>query len=184
MGTAMNGDEMLALLERQRDLSVRLKELSKRQRILIAEENPSGLLSLLGERGKVTEELAGVTAAVGYAGKRPADGHDTEEPLPHGRGSDQESGGRCPPYEIEDGGRCPPYRTGEQRGRAERLLAEIRRTMSEVMAADADDVKRLEVRKRGVSQALQGVQGRATMLSAYRGSQAATNTLDQTEGRP
>jgi len=67
-------DEMLALLERQRDLSVRLKELAGRQRLLIAEDDPSALLGLLAERRKVMERLGEVTSQVGPRPERLMEG--------------------------------------------------------------------------------------------------------------
>jgi hypothetical protein len=50
--------DLVQLLEQQRAFCTRLRHIGSRQRTLIAQDDPAPLLALLGERQKVTSELA------------------------------------------------------------------------------------------------------------------------------
>jgi len=55
--TGFDGTELMDLLRRQRDLYVCLRRLADRQRRLVADDDPTALLSLLGDRQRLTREL-------------------------------------------------------------------------------------------------------------------------------
>lgn len=55
-----DAERVLALLERQRDLYRRLKDLAARQRQVVTAQEPERLLEVLAERQKHVEALAGV----------------------------------------------------------------------------------------------------------------------------
>ena len=65
-----------------------------------------------------------------------------------------------------------------QRGRTERLLAEIRAAASEIIASDSQDMGLLEVRKRRVGAELNRLPARGAMLTAY-GTKPDGGRLDQ-----
>jgi hypothetical protein len=57
-------ERLLALLEKQLALYRKLKDMAGRQRRLVSEEAPAALLSLLGERQQVLDELNELDASV------------------------------------------------------------------------------------------------------------------------
>lgn len=57
----LNGDEVVSLLESQRNICRRLKEVAERQQELISLDDPSRLLASLADRRRLTDELAGVS---------------------------------------------------------------------------------------------------------------------------
>lgn len=130
----LDSDEIISLLETQRDVCRRLKHMTVQQRELVADGEPSRLLTLLADRRRLTGELARVSGRLGSL-----------------------------PDRLDQAGLASPG----QRARAEELLAEVREVMGQIMAADNEDVKKLEIRKMGVGTALQGLSARREMLSAY-----------------
>lgn len=65
-----------------------------------------------------------------------------------------------------------------QRDRTEKLLAEIRKTASEIIASDSQDMGLLEVRKRCVGNELNRLPARGAMLTAY-GAKAGAERFDR-----
>lgn len=143
---ASEGDELVQLLEQQRNLCTRLKHIGSRQREFIAGDDPARLLALLAERRSVTAELAELGARLR---RLSPDAQETST---------------------------------EHRARARSLLAEAQETMRQIMGADAEDVRRLTIRKESVGSALRSIPTRKQMLRAYGpAAERARTRLDRTD---
>ena len=70
MHSKPEGDELVSLLERQRNICRRLKQMSGQQQELISLDDPSRLLALLAERRRLTDELSEVSGRVGRLPER------------------------------------------------------------------------------------------------------------------
>jgi hypothetical protein len=61
MSTMHQADQVMRMLERQRDLYRGLERLARRQRDLVAKEDPAALLTLLADRKRLTQDLTDLT---------------------------------------------------------------------------------------------------------------------------
>jgi hypothetical protein len=133
--TLRDSDAFMSQITEQVGLCRRLKRMTAGQRELITQEDTSRLLSLLSDRRKLTDELAGLYGSFGPLQLR---WQQIRESL-----------------------------SSEQREEAGRLIDELRGALREILAADSEDAKLLEVRKARVSNAMSELPVGQAMLSAY-----------------
>ena len=75
LGIEERTDQLLALLEEQRDCYRQLKQLSENQRRLITDRNPEALLKVLADRQRLVDRLVALNASLAPFRREWADTH-------------------------------------------------------------------------------------------------------------